>query len=117
MAEEESVKNKRRPWLRAVLWVLLTPLTLFVLLMVLLYVPPVQDFIRRQAVSIASESTGLEISVDRIGLRFPLDLVVDGVTAFGRLHRNVQTLCWPWAACECAFRRGLCCVGRWRWTG
>ena len=79
MAEEESVKNKRRPWLRTVLWVLLTPLTLFVLLMVLLYVPPVQDFIRRQAVSIASESTGLKISVDRIGLRFPLDLVVDGV--------------------------------------
>lgn len=78
MVEEESVK-KKKPWLRAALWVLLTPLLLFVLLMILLYVPPVQDFIRRQAVSVASEATGMHIEVERIDLRFPLDLVVRGV--------------------------------------
>ena len=78
MAEEE-VKKKRNLWLRAALWVLLTPITLFVLLMVLLYVPAVQDFIRRQAVSVAEEATGMQMAVDRIDLRFPLDLVVRGV--------------------------------------
>ena len=51
MTEEENLDiKKRRPWLRVALWIVLTPLMLFVLLMVLLYVPPVQDFIRRQAV-------------------------------------------------------------------
>ena len=78
MAEEEVVK-KKNPWLRAALWVLLTPIALFVLVMVLLYVPPVQDFIRRQAVSVAEEATGMQMAVERIDLRFPLDLVVRGV--------------------------------------
>lgn len=78
MAEEEVLK-KKSPWLRAALWVLLTPVALFVLLMVLLYVPPVQDFIRRQAVSIAGEATGMQFAVERIDLRFPLDLLVRGV--------------------------------------
>ena len=61
MAEEEVVK-KKNPWLRAAL-----------------YVPPVQDFIRRQAVSVAEEATGMQLAVERIDLRFPLDLVVRGV--------------------------------------
>lgn len=78
MAEEEVLK-RRSPWLRAALWVLLTPIALFVLLMMLLYVPPVQDFIRRQAVSVAGEATGMQLAVERIDLRFPLDLVVRGV--------------------------------------
>ena len=77
--EEEVVKKKRNPWLRAALWVLLTPIALFVLVMVLLYVPPVQDFIRRQAVAVAEEATGMQLAVERIDLRFPLDLVVRGV--------------------------------------
>lgn len=60
------------------LWVLLTPVALFTLLMVLLYVPPVQNFLRRQATAIASEATGMDISVERIDLRFPLNLLVRG---------------------------------------
>lgn len=76
MAEE--LTSHKRLWLRIALWVLLTPLALFILLMVLLYVPPVQDFIRRQATRIASEATGMQISVDRIDLRFPLNLLVRG---------------------------------------
>lgn len=61
------------------LWVLLTPILLFVTLMVLLYVPPVQNLIRKQATAIASEATGMDISVERIDLRFPLNLLVRGV--------------------------------------
>lgn len=58
---------------------LLTPIILFVILMVLLYVPPVQSFIRKQATAIASDATGMDISVERIDLRFPLNLLVRGV--------------------------------------
>ncbi len=74
----ETVKNKRI-WLKAVLWTLLVPVFLFVLLMASLYVPAVQDFIRRKATQIASEATGMQISVERIDLRFPLNLWVRGV--------------------------------------
>lgn len=69
----------RRKWLKGALWVLLTPIILFVIVMILLYVPPVQNFIRKQAIAIASDATGMNISVERIDLRFPLNLLVRGV--------------------------------------
>lgn len=47
--------------------------------MILLYVPPVQNFLRKQATVIASDATGMDISVERIDLRFPLNLLVRGV--------------------------------------
>lgn len=69
----------RRKWFRGLAWVLLTPIVLFVILMALLYVPPVQNFLRRQVTTVASEATGMNISVERIDLRFPLNLLVRGV--------------------------------------
>lgn len=69
----------KRIWLKRTAWILLTPVFIFTLLMILLYVPPVQSFLRRQAMSIASEATGMQISVERIDLRFPLNLLVRGV--------------------------------------
>ena len=77
MAEEIVVK--KRLWLRITLWVLLTPPALFLLLMALLYVPSVQDFIRQKATTLAGEASGMDISVQRIDLRFPLNLLVRGV--------------------------------------
>lgn len=55
------------------------PLILFVILMVLLYIPPVQNFLRKEAAVYASEATGMQINVRRIDLRFPLNLLVRGV--------------------------------------
>ena len=69
----------KRKWLKRSIWIALTPVFLFVLLMALLYVPPVQSFLRKQATAIASDATGMDISVDRIDLRFPLNLLVRGV--------------------------------------
>ena len=69
----------KKKWLKIAGWVALTPILLFVVLMILLYVPPVQNMIRREATAIASESTGMDITVQRIDLRFPLNLLVRGV--------------------------------------
>lgn len=52
----------KRKWIKWVSWILLTPILLFVVLMVLLYVPPVQNFLRKQATSYASEATGMQIN-------------------------------------------------------
>ena len=47
--------------------------------MILLYVPPVQNFLRKQATAYASQATGMQINVGRIDLRFPLNLLVRDV--------------------------------------
>lgn len=78
--EESSIspKPRRRRWW---LWLLASPFILFALLCVLLYLPPVQRFAVNKASAIASESTGLNIRVGSLALRFPLDLVVDDACA------------------------------------
>ena len=57
------------------------PIITIILLAALLYVPPVQNWAARQVASFASESTGMTISVERISLRFPLDLGIYGLRA------------------------------------
>ena len=54
--------------------VLASPILLFLFLSFIIYLPPVQDFAVRKATAYASEATGLDISVGRLRLRFPLDL-------------------------------------------
>jgi len=63
----------------------LVPILLIVILAVLLYLPPVQNWAVKKVVAIASEKTGLEISIERVSLEFPLDLGIEG---FRALHKN-----------------------------
>ncbi len=59
--------------------VVATPILLILLLTVLLYLPPVQNWAVKQVAAYASESTGMDISVDQVHLEFPLKLGVEGV--------------------------------------
>ena len=80
--ENQEIQKKTNRWrFRWLVWLLASPFILFVLLCVLLYLPPVQKFVVDKVTSIASESTGLNISVGRINLSFPLDLIVRDVQA------------------------------------
>ena len=63
----------------------LVPILLIVILAVLLYLPPIQNWTVKKVVAIASEKTGLEISIERVSLEFPLDLGIEG---FRALHKN-----------------------------
>ena len=56
-------------------------LGLVVLLLVALYLPPVQDALRRKAVTYVEENYHLRLRVDVLRLRFPLRLQVEGVEA------------------------------------
>ena len=78
-----------------------SPFILFVLICVLVYLPPIQNFLVRTATRYASEATGMQISIGRISLGFPLDLVVhralvvnqgDTIADAGRLTAKVQLL-------------------------
>ena len=53
------------------------PIALFILLAILLYLPPVQNWAVHNVAEYASEKTGMQISVGRVHLQFPLDLGVD----------------------------------------
>ena len=74
-----------RKWLKWIGIAVLTPVLLFIILAALLYVPPIQNWVAQKVVSIASEKTGMEISVGHVNLEFPLDL---GIDDFRMLHPN-----------------------------
>ena len=57
----------------------LIPVLLLVILFSLFYFPPFQNWAVRQVAEYASEKTGMDISVERVRLAFPLDLSVEGV--------------------------------------
>ena len=69
--------------MKKVLWwilgILLSPILLFVILTVLLYLPPVQNWAVDKVAAIASEKTGMSITVGHVCLAFPLDLAVENI--------------------------------------
>lgn len=70
--------NKTLKWL---ITIVLTPILLFIILLIFLYVPPVQNWAVKKVADYASEKTGLHISVDHVSLAFPLDLKLEGFKA------------------------------------
>lgn len=63
----------------------ITPILLIIILAVLLYLPPVQNWAVKKVAAVASEKTGMEITVDHVNLEFPLNLGIEG---FRALHPN-----------------------------
>lgn len=73
--------KKKLPWIGLAI---LSPFLLIALLALALYLPPVQQWAVRQVTAYASKQTGMQISVDRVRLRFPLDLGVEGIKVIKR---------------------------------
>ena len=65
-------------WLLAIL---LAPFALVLLLALLLYIPPIQNFVVDRVAESLSKSLQMQIRVDNVRLAFPLDLEVNGVSA------------------------------------
>ena len=63
----------------------LSPILLIMILAALLYLPPIQNWAVKKVAAIASEKTGMEITIEHVNLEFPLDLGMDG---FRMLHQN-----------------------------
>ena len=66
---------------RILLGIALTPIFLLLLLFVLLYTPPVQKFAVDKAAEILSEEMGMDVTVESVHLKFPLDLSMGGLLA------------------------------------
>lgn len=54
----------------------ISPILLFIMVCILIYIPPVQNFLVGQTTRYASQTTGMDIRIGRLSLGFPLDLVV-----------------------------------------
>lgn len=65
--------------------VVVSPILLFFILSVLLYIPAVQNWAVKTVAQYASEKTGKHIAVDNVCLSFPLDLSING---FKMIQRN-----------------------------
>ena len=76
---------KKRKWWKWCLAILLTPFVLFFIIAILVYIPPVQQFVVDQVAEKLSEESGVEVSVGKVRLAFPLDLAVHGVLAKDQL--------------------------------
>ena len=63
----------------------LTPILLFFILAALLYLPPIQNWAAKKVAAIASDKTGMEITVGHVNLEWPMDL---GIDDFRMLHPN-----------------------------
>jgi len=63
----------------------LIPVMLFLVSAALLYAPPIQNWVAKKVTAIASEKTGMEITVGHVSLEWPLDL---GIDDFQMLHQN-----------------------------
>jgi hypothetical protein len=58
---------------------ILLPFILLAVVAVLIYVPPVQNFLRKKAVSILAEKTGADVRLEHLALRFPIGLSLEGL--------------------------------------
>ena len=66
-------------WIKILSWFFLIPIGLILLVSILLYIPPIQDFAVRKAAEYATEATGMKIGIKKIRLDFPLNFTIDGV--------------------------------------
>lgn len=76
--------NMKKTIKKALKWLgitVATPIALFLLLAILLYIPPVQNFAVHQVANYLSGNLGMHVRIDKVRLAFPLDLAVHHMTA------------------------------------
>lgn len=74
----------KKPIKKALKWLgitVATPIALFLLLAILLYIPPVQNFAVHQVANYLSGNLGMDVRINKVRLAFPLDLAIHHMTA------------------------------------
>ena len=79
MQQFRQMSKTTKRILKMIGWVVATPLILVLLLFVALYIPPVQKWAVDMTADYLSKETGMEVSVERVLLKFPLDLSMGNV--------------------------------------
>lgn len=90
-SDSKTIRCLRKA-LRIFLRVIIVLLLIVVILPALLYIPAVQDFAVKFASEKVSRSTGMNISIGQLRLRFPLDLSLRDVTVIEATGDTLATL-------------------------
>lgn len=75
------MKKYIKRFFKYLLWLVLAIFVLLALVVVLLYLPPVQDMIRKQAVKYVTSHYDLDVRLGKLKIGFPLDLQIEGLYA------------------------------------
>lgn len=87
--EKQPEPEKKKPrfrhqiksaWIRIPLKVILGILIFLILLPVLVYIPPVQTLLKDVACSVLKSKSGMDVTIDKFRIRFPLDVSLSGVS-------------------------------------
>ncbi len=70
----------RSKWIRRCLKTLLCLIAFILIIPLLLYIPPIQNFLVKTVAEIASDKTGMKIGVGKFRLKFPLDVSLSDVS-------------------------------------
>ncbi len=76
-------------WLRIPLKIILWLIVIVLLIPVLLYIPPVQRFVKDTACKIVNKSTGMDIAIGEFRLGFPLNVRLNDVVVLDQ-HRDTM---------------------------
>lgn len=75
----KAKRSKRRLLLRVLLGLLVAPFLLVAIIVLLIYLPPIQNVVRGKAVDFLTEKTGTVIALESLHLRFPLGVKLHGL--------------------------------------
>ena len=87
--QPEVTKKQKKHWihptwlrivLKTLMWIIISVVCIAIIVPFLLYVPPIQTFIKNVACNAVEKSTGMKIGIDRFRLKWPVDVALDGVT-------------------------------------
>lgn len=81
-----------RKWMKWIGIIFLIPIGLVLLVSILLYIPPIQNFAVKKATEYASEASGMQIGIEKIHLTFPLRLTAKGVEVINPPADTLLTL-------------------------
>ena len=88
-AQESPDKKVKKHWihpkwlrivLKTIMWIIISVVCIAIIVPFLLYVPPIQTFVKNIACNVVEKSTGMKIGIDRFRIKWPLDVSLDGVT-------------------------------------
>ncbi|MBK6774877.1 MAG: hypothetical protein IPG74_03155 [Flavobacteriales bacterium] len=81
-APRKRLRRWQRVLLRTILWLVLLPPVLLGVLVLLVYVPPIQDLLRSKGVSYLEGKIGSRVSLDHFALRYPVGVSLEGLMVF-----------------------------------
>ncbi len=89
--ETKPKRNALRRILTIAVWAILSPILLVTLLILLLYIPAIQQFAVDTTTSALTEHIGMKVNIEEVRLKFPLDLSLKNITAVRELSDTSMT--------------------------